>query len=281
MHSAWPPVGTQHMVIIESRCRRRERRKEGRKRGKGGREEERKERKEGRKEEWISMLRFMQKKWNDFRNDLTCLLWLTLLQWRKLTRNQFQEIVSPGMKCASVDNLRIWLYFPFKRCPHIPHPLSQCLHPSSSFLLIQTLGGLHKNITISVQLRCYPQILKCELQFGKGNKNLVNVQLFNPENVSKNIFFLKNIVKEIFGSTDSFVSKAIYNIENRKQPNCPVIWHWLNKWEHINVLNCYAVIKIMFMGILISWRNTSSTLSSEIMKRQNCITGLNYVEERN
>lgn len=41
----------------------------------------------------------------------------------------------------------------------------------------------------------------------------------------------------------------IYNIENRKQPNCPVIGYWLNKCGHINIMDCYKVIKNMFMSI--------------------------------
>lgn len=65
--------------------------------------------------------------------------------------------------------------------------------PMSLFITLtfQTLGELHQSITISLQLRHYPQIPNCELQFGKANKNLNNVQPFNPK-----ILLIGTIIRE-------------------------------------------------------------------------------------
>lgn len=128
---------------------------------------------------------------SDAKSHTQSLLWLTLLQWRKLTRSQFQESTEPGMKCTSVEDLRIWLHFPFKRGPDIPHSLWRCLDLPSSFLLIQTLRGLHQNVLISVQPKYYPQMSKRGLPFGRGNKRLCNIQLSNP-----GMLLLENTVRK-------------------------------------------------------------------------------------
>lgn len=62
-------------------------------------------------------------------------------------------------------------------------------------------------------------ISKCELQFGKGNKTLNNVQLFNPK-----VLLLENIVRK-YHETWTDCMQCYLQTSEQETIRCPILWH--------------------------------------------------------